>query len=459
MTDFWLNYQRPPLEGRGSVWDKFLRAVLNRRVPGLNIIHAIAGRGAAKTYHSMIAFAHLAFDPQYCGAPFVWSEATDKELDDIFWPKWRALVPGEGTLWHQGPKNRKVIIPGGADIHLMGRMTTTGQNREPFRGPDWIVAVYDEAAHDPTNKAWKTLVLGVRGACKAQKIIITSSTPLLGSWYQHVVQGEGHDPVFYATSFDNPVEDPDAIERAKQDLSPEEYKQEVLGQWVPLGGRAWASAVLDKDWPDGNMHPHVWDPSMPFTLSCDIGNQSAWQIWQHPAIYDDWGRPNGYLDVLVAQYTPNHGNTEQITCDITTNFGKPTHVIVGADVNTDNSATGESSRLVMQSAGWDCPVVWPKPPRDQKWVQYLAMNRLIYNQRKHRQMCISKGLITKEPHHRGLEVVLEADTWPERAIRGEFLPKDKKTKHGNALEDSRDAALYFSIIMHPVDPYKQTSAQ
>lgn len=457
MTDFWLNYKRPE---PGSVWDLFLRAVLNRRIPGLNIVHAVAGRGSGKTYQSLVGFAHLAFMEEYRGAPFVFSESTDSEIDGIFWPKWRRLVPGEGTLWRAGAdgksSNRKVSILNGAEIHLRGRLSTSG--REPFRGPDWIAAMFDEPAQDPTDKAWKTLLPGMRGNFKGQKIVITAGTPILGSWYQQVVQGEGHDPVFYATSFDNPIADREAIERVAKDLSPEEYEQEILGKWVPLGGRAWANAVLDRDWPEGNMHPHVWDPSMPFTLSCDIGNQSSWQIWQHPAIYDDWGRPAGYLDVLVAQYTPNHGNTEQITCDITTSFGKPTHVIVGADVNTDNSATGESSRLVMQSAGWDCTVVWPKPPRDQKWVQYIAMNRIILNKRGHRQLCISKGLITKEPNHRGLEIVLKADTWPERSIRGEFLPKDKKKKHGNALEDSRDAALYFSIVMHPVDPYKQTAS-
>jgi hypothetical protein len=429
-------------------------------VPGINIVHAVAGRGSAKTYHELIAFAHLAFSPEYKGAPFVFSESTDAEIDGIFWPKWRHLVPGEGTLWRAGAdgknSNRKVTVFGGAEIHLRGRLSTTG--REPFRGPDWQVAAFDEPAQDPTDKAWKTLMLGMRGDCKAQKIVITSGTPILGSWYQHVVQGERKDPVFYATTFDNPISDAEAVAQAALGMSQSEYEQEVLGRWVALGGRAWANAVLDKNWPEGNIHPHEWDPSMPFTLSCDIGNQSAWQIWQHPAIFDNWGRSCGSVDVLVAQYTPNHGNTEAITQDISMNYGKPAHVIVGADVNTDNSATGESSALIMQSAGWDCPIIWPRPPHNQKWVQFTAMDRCILNRRGHRQLCISKGLKTIEPNHRGLEVVLVADTWPERAIQGEFLSKDKKTKKGNALEDSRDAALYFCTVMHPVEPSWQTPA-
>ena len=433
----------------GSVWRSFMQAVLTRRNVPVNIVHALAGRGAAKTFFSMVCLFILMTDRRYgyVGEEFTWYGPTTntEDFDDTFLGTWEKLVPEE--LYKINLSRKRIYLPNGSVLKYRGRLATNS-NRDPARGPGGRVVVLDETCKDPTNKAWTKIFGTLRGYQDRARpyIIITASTPVLGSWYQDVVEG-GNDVVFTATSYDNPVANPEVIDKFADQMSEAEVEQEIEGKWVALTSLAWNNANLKDDWPNGNMHPHTFDPSMPFSVWCDLGVQSAWIIVQHPRTHS-----GHYLDVAVAEITPNDGDTDKIGQLINDEYGNGTYpvpslAVVGRDLNTRGVTQNKTSKTVLQNYGW--PVIKPViPPWNDKLSQYQTGKRCLLTRSGHRQFCISRGLEKHFPNHRGLMELFKRDTWPERAIMGEFLPKDKRTKGGQALEDMRDAWMYGCIMTH-----------
>jgi hypothetical protein len=438
---------------------KFLSCALTRRVPGLNICHMMAGRGAGKTFVGCFAIGLSALG-ENAGLPHLWAAPTVGDIYDTFFPVWESLWPQ--SLWSYNQQKKIITLINGTQIFLRGRLVTAG-NREPFRGPSWHFVVFDEARQDPNAKAWKTLVLGVRGGSKKQKTIITTSTPLLG-WYNNMATG-GSDPVIRSTSYDNPISDPDAIERASQDLDERLYQQEVEGKTVALSGVPWETVDLERTWPDGNIHPHKYDPSMPLTLAVDIGRQSAWLLIQHVEELDDLGwRTGRIIDVAVAEYTPSggRGTTDVMADRITRDYKPPDHVISGQDAvysgDTNTDVTAET--VMMRSGGWGCEITPVTGLYARKNIQYNAANRCLLDRTGFRKFCVSEHLECHDRPRtgaRGIREVLLQDQWPDPKKPG-FFDKDKPTRGGEALEDMRDAFLYAMIILNPIKSHMQIGA-
>jgi hypothetical protein len=229
-------------------------------------------------------------------------------------------------------------------------------------------------------------------------------------------------------------------------------EQEHYGKWVQLTGRIWDMALVTKDpedhrydWPSGNMHPHKFDPSLPFTLSVDFGVRSAWLIWQTVPASRMPGSP--LVDVCVGQYTPNFGDTEMIALQVQSDFGIPSRVVCGADANTSYNWQGNrTSMFIMRNIGWDCPIRPITGFSAAKPTQLAVTRGQILNGSGKRTLCVSKHLITKHPNNRGIIEVLNNDSWPKKEKAGELLPKDKDD--GPGYEDIRDAMQYFEIDAH-----------
>ena len=154
------------------------------------------------------------------------------------------------------------------------------------------------------------------------------------------------------------------------------------------------------------------------------------------------------LDVLVAEYVPDHGNARDLVATIDKRYGRPAMVIAGNDVNTRSVGDGTKPSLFF-TAKW--PGVHIKTPQGydiDKEIQHWQAQSMICNAYDQRRVCISKHL-ESDARGRGIMDVIRLDSWPEGVLRsGTFFEKDKSTG-GVGIEDSRDAWLYYIVCQHP----------
>jgi len=433
----------PPHEKQLEFLEKF-----RRQQPGVAVTHYVGGRGSGKTLIACLALLESCTTFNV-GLPHLWTSPTYPDCRDTFLRTWESLVPAELYTLNKNDMTIHIHNTGGSLVDIRSRQVTNGK-REAFRGPTYAGAVLDEPRQDSDNTAWSNIRATVRHPGAHQKWMITSSTPRMNWYYDLVVEGKA--PAIYGSSYDNVYLDRDFIEGLAGDLSPQMAQQEIYAEWVSLSDRIWPNVNLDEEWPNGNMHPHMWDPSLPFTLAGDIGLKSAWLIIQHV---------DG-VDVAVGEYTPGRQGTEQTLNRIEEDYGIPSRVIVGSDWNTGSVQNGASHALYFRSRGW-ANRVQPVPPGTiyaRKDYQYTAANRLILNSRDERKFCISQHLRSHDPEYKcGIRELFLRDTWPDKVIRyGEFLPKDKTEKGTSALEDIRDCFMYFCMMTHPIRSVKQPLA-
>jgi len=424
--------------------------LIKRSQPGVATTHFVGGRGSSKTTSVVLGIFESGVTYNK-GLPHLWTSPTYRDCMDTFVRTWQDIVPDELYTFNRNDMTIHIHDTGvpGTVVDVRSRQVTNGK-RESFRGPTYAVAVVDEPRQDPDKTAWNNIYATLRHPKAAQKWIVSSSTPRMNWYYDLVVDGGA--PTIYATSYDNPFIDENWIDGLAGDLSPQMAQQEIYAEWVSLSDRIWPNVNLDEEWPRGNIHPHMWDPSLPFTLAGDIGLKSAWLIIQHV---------DG-IDVAVGEYTPGRQDTEQTLNRIEADYGIPSRVIVGSDWNTGSVVNGASHALYFRSRGW-ANRVQPVPPGTiyaRKDYQYTASNRLILNSREERKFCISQHLRSHDPEYKcGIRELFLRDTWPDKVMRsGEFLPKDKTEKGTAALEDMRDCFMYFCMMTHPIRSVKQPLA-
>jgi hypothetical protein len=418
------------------------------------VVHYVGGRGSAKTASLLMGLVESAHNIN-SGLLHLWTSPTVKDVYDTFIPMWTENVPAR--RWKLNKSKNILFYNNGRDItqiNLRGRDVFNSQKDAFSRGPNYAAAFFDEPCIDKTNAAWLTMYPSVRHPEARRLMIGTGSTPKLGWYHELVVNGveDGRSYAVYGESFDNPHVKRKVVERFLAELDPKRAEQEVYARWVALGNQIWDNANLLEDWPNGNLHEHEWNRGIPFTLSLDLGARSGWIIIQ--TIEAFYGGPN--IDVAVAQYTPNHGDTESVARDILANYGQPMRVIMGADANTGAYMTdGRTATQLMRNLGIMCPIrpVSPGSVYYGKDIQYWSAKRTIGNHYGNRIFCISKKIRThmneSNVPNRGIREVLSQDTWPEKSNRsGSYLPKGSDDPIG--LEHIRDAFLYFSVDVHPV---------
>jgi hypothetical protein len=162
---------------------------------------------------------------------------------------------------------------------------------------------------------------------------------------------------------------------------------------------------------------------------------------------------DGLLDVVVAEYLPDDGDSQKIINQIDADYGRPERVFVGADLHTRSIVDGSTSSYAFRQVwGGSVPVLPITGGLADKEIQYQVAKSRLLNALGERRFCISERLRQyPERSPRGIRTMLTADQWPSgRSIRvGEALPKDKRTSGKAALEDVRDAWLYYCVGMHP----------
>lgn len=419
---------------------------IDRSGEGTTRSHFVGGRGSAKTTAGILLAlkSALVWNP---GLPGMWTEPTYQLTTDVFLREWHKVVPRELFSW-DGSK-RKIRMINGSEIDVRSR-NVDNPAKEMSKGPNLAWTVDDESANRFSPDRYWDIDAAIRHPQAGARFHDTLSTPQMNEYYA-LCHSPGHN-IVEATSYDNPFLDRRFAEDLAANLDPQRAQQEIYGRWVALSGRIWDVAVLDKEWPHGNIHPHAWDPGLPYTLACDLGVQSAWLVIQRVparlgAISDD-----GMVDVIVAQYLPDDGDTESVVRQIDADYGVPQRVLIGADVNTRSLVDGATSSFVFRRIWGGLPVIPITGTHADKDLQYQVAKGRLLNVLGQRRCCVSAKLRSyPERTPRGIRQLWEADQWASgRQIRvGESMPKDKRSAGKAALEDVRDAWLYGMIGLHP----------
>jgi hypothetical protein len=415
---------------------------IDRSQPGTTRSHYVGGRGSAKTTSGILLALKSAIEWNP-GLPGLWTEPTYGLCQRVFLREWAKIVPKE--LWTYKKSESKIILKNGSEIDVVSR-NVDNPGREISKGPNYAWAIDDEAANKfDADKYWD-IDAAVRHPSARHRFHDTLSTPQMGEYYT-LCHSHFHNQI-NATSFDNPFLDRDFASSLASSLDPQRARQEIYGEWIALSGRIWDVADATRQWPHGNLHPHTWQPSRPYILGCDLGVQSAWLIIQQvtePGMREP-------IDVIVAEYLPNDGDTQSVLRQIHADYGMPSRVFVGADVNTRSLVDGGTAAYAMRRQWGGLPVIPITGTIANKDLQYQISKGRLLNAQGQRRCCVSSGLRTyPERSPRGIRALWQADQWPSgRQIRvGELLPKDKRTAGKAALEDVRDAWLYAMIGMHP----------
>ncbi len=401
------------------------------RVPGVLVVHAVAGRGGGKTIAGILWMLAACLDYNK-GCQHLWTAPTYRMLADIFIPAWRAIVPS--WLYTLNLSEMRIDFINGSVIRLRSR-----EHPDRLRGPSYAGVFHDEIAMDRSRYAWDVVMANIRqqpGPQAGQLFCATITTPRLG-WHQLMVQGSDA-PVTKWTSLDNPWASKVSIEQMKAQFGPAMYAQEVLADWVAQAGRIWP-AFSDELYPAGNIWPRGHNRKDGYILACDLGTNSSWLIVQ----------TQGDVDVVTAEYTPgNRAGPAHVLQRINAEYGAPFKVIVGSDV--DSRWVGDTSKtprvFFRQMWGEGVPVTSPTGSSTDKEIQRHVLEGRIFNTDGDRRLCVSKDLVSHDAEQqqdkRGILEVMRQDQWPDDPRSSEGMPKD------GWLEHTRDAALYYCIKQH-----------
>jgi hypothetical protein len=370
---------------------------------------------------------------------------TYRTLKDVFIQTWCDTVPPE--LYSIKWGDMTIELVNGSKILLRSRhVDNPNRGKDANRGLDVNWVIDDEAARGYDAEQYSNMLACIRRPGNLRFYACTT-TPLLNE-YHDLATSDGHT-VVYSSSRDNPHLPEGWVDDLASQMSPQQAEREIDGRWVALEGLVWGTWD-DSIWPEGNIHEHTFSAKLPWYLFLDLGVGNGAYVAAQRVDATHRGRRlfDGGVWVVVAELTPLHdGSASRAFQRLLDNFGRPSKVVAGSDINTRASTDGKTAMyFVRQAFGGAVPVVPVQGWIADKQIQY---NRLLYMMAAatgERRLCVSKNLISLDGDAgRGVMQLVKQDTWPERAgkARGVFLEKDGR------LEHIRDALLYGAVHVSP----------
>jgi hypothetical protein len=274
---------------------------------------------------------------------------------------------------------------------------------------------------------------------------LSITTPRPG-WYAQLLRASNDDKIRWS-SYDNTYISKAVFDGFSVDMTEDERRQEIFAEHVSLAGLVW-SEYRDAPAPAGNRHPHKFDPRQPWSLACDIGNRSAWLVMQTVA------SSSGPVDVIVAEYQPDHGDTTAMIDRISRDYGYPSTVVAGSDASDAHRSiqTGIPHAVLFRQAWPGARILWPTGNNVSKERQvWHAKARVCHPRSKARLLCVSDHLVSHDKgKRRGVLEMFEQDSWPEAGeTGGAALVRKDKARNPQSYEDTRDALLYAMVCLHP----------
>jgi hypothetical protein len=430
---------------------------------GLQRINYFGGRGCAKTTTGALDMFQVAMECP--GHRTFWSAPLAGDID-------RVILKELSFIFKHAPETYKVINGqngyryikwfNGHETDLIARQIKN-RNAKIALGGNYIGGWHDEPAYGYDQDKMNDVQAAIRDKRGPYRFVSMMGTPLMNGLYTYA-----HMPGcenFYATSFDNPHILHEDIQSWEASMSKEAWEQEVLGRWIQQGGRIWKH-FAEKPWPEGNIVEDLdFDPNRGWILSIDAGPaSSALQIIQfYEPVHKGQALFSGKLPVVVSEMVCNDillsealEEVIRVYCQGDPDNNAPEYVCIGSDVNHRGLDNDPISKLFVE-LGW--PHRYPKGKLSSKELQRQVCSSLILNQSGERRFAVSakrdgNGVYQINQQHygrgksRGILQVMRNDTFPDPQSH-EVFRKDKAQAGVNAIEDDRDAMLYWMILTYP----------
>ena len=421
--------------------------------PGITHANLLGGWGGAKTYGGMF-LAIKAMNDFLPGKTGMFTEPTNRKLDDIFLPLWYDVVPSELYHHHQ-TKNIITWLPTDAKMFLRSRnVDNPAKSKDILAGISVLYwAINDEMGERCNKKTYQQIDARLRKAPKPggkdYRFNVTTSTPTLGD-YKEITSRPDHINIV-STSWDNPYLADNWANEMAENMTEREVEMLLKGRFVAQSGMMWPK-WSNEDWPNGNAHYHTYDPMKGWHLAVDLGvASSAWFViqavdpidptfgellWDHDPVW-----------VVVAEYMAmRDGAVDTVLPIILQDYDrrKLRTVSVGGDVTSRGHGSSETPEYFIREHCGNVDIRTPS-----KWVRGLTdihISRLSYgicNSAGERRFCVSKDLHSvpsRREHNRGIHEMMEQDQWPD-----DGGAKNLNQAIHTPLSHARDALRYFAV--------------
>jgi len=434
----------PPFESQCDL----IREIL---APRDNILQrdVTAGRGYGKTLVAIvIAAMALSSSGNEVG---LFMEPTYQRLTKVFLNFWKKIIPRE--LYELNQRKQLIEWINGAQLwYQLRNITGSDIAREDSTvGTNTTFVVSDEEGLGSNKIFYDSTLATIRGQSN-HRFYLTISTARAGE-YHRLVTSPGHKLSVH-TSFENPYLPDDYISTLKQNMGDDQYRREILSEFVSLTGRIWRE-WSNNDWPYGNTHPWKYSKDRPYWLFCDIGSAtgSFVIVQQVDALHAGMGDIYDGLPVWVAcaDLCPRDGaDVSRSFQKIKREYGIPVCVVAGRDMNRRGSGSGKTaSYFAQQVFGQSVRLKTVSEHAHDRQIQYDLLSALICNTGKQRRFCISKDFVSLDTEsRRGVREMVLEDVWlPEEKRREkDTLPKNRSVR----VSHVRDALLMgAAAIMSP----------
>jgi hypothetical protein len=413
-------------------------------------IDLCCGRGFGKTVLAILAAVKaLSIDGEQVG---LFLEPDRDSIDQIFLPNWEEIVPAE--LYHHNSTQKKITWINGSVLYY-GLRNVTGsvsQRRNKYRGRNLNWVIDDEAAIACDRLQYSNTLGAIRRKGDV-RFYFTISTPQLGE-YRQLITSKGHT-LFRGTSADNPYLPEDYISTLTEDMSADQIRREVYGEFISLEGRIWKEADMQNSWPNGTMNDE-WDSfreGQPWWLLCDLGSATGAYVvvQQMPPMFRGQRIYDKPVWVAVADFCPvSDASAGRAFSLLKEHYGTPIGVTAGADVETRAITDGSTVSYFVQQAFGNVPIYPCNESVFNKQIQGDVFSGLIKRGKDGaRRFTVARNFNQLDPDsRRGVLQVLEEDEYPEQG-KGQF---DQPFPKGNQfpLCHARDALLMgFSQLSPP----------
>ena len=418
---------------------------------GIQRINFHGGRGSGKSIAGVMDMVNVAMVEAPNSRTF-WSEQKNEDIDRILITTLEEVVPsGLYKIISKKSGYRFIKWKSGHVTDLLS-LYTDNKKKRPGLGGNVIGGWMDELATGFNQRKVSDIVNSIRQRGAPYYFLSTLSTPLPNG-YQAMCEQEGAINI-KSSSYDNPHLDKGAIDSMVSLMSPDQVKQEIFGEFVPVGGRIW-KYFIDDIYPKGNLVPGLlFNYNQPWYLSVDLGgNQGSAGIWQ------EW---NGKL-VLLEEYLTNRMDFNELLDDVIKDkcygqpsLNKPAMVWIGHDVNSIGSIIKTTAAMLLSKLDWEWS--YPVRPNDSKEIQKTHFNNLLY--RKEVLFSVKSSfdgryVLNKTVYGVGQKRsaldVMRNDTYSEK--RDAIFNKDKDVNGVHALEDTRDMMLYAGVLWHTPEDF------
>lgn len=424
----------------------------------------VCGRGFGKSlFCILVACITLSSGSDVIG---LFLEPDWKRVVRVFLKKWFQHVPHELYTINKGEQCITWIT---GSLLFYGARNITGnysQAEDAQVGQDTTFVIDDEAALRCSYAMYTNNLATVR-VPGPYRFYLTASTPRVGA-YKRLVTSKGHI-MFRGKSEDNPYLPENYVEQLRVNMSAEQARRELGGEFISLEGRIWKTAKYEPydasksekensefSWPKGNrddIHTQ-FDPSKPWWLFCDLGGATgAYVVVQkRPAVYRNYELFRGDVWVAVAEFCPTvDASASRVFQVLKEHFGTPIAVTAGRDVHTTNSGGGKTVAYFAFQIWGSVGVIPVDETVFSKQIQYDRLSYMMQSADGHRRFTIARDFVSLEPEsRRGVREMINEDEWPPEEQRrpSDFLPKNRD----NIVQHTRDALLMGTVaIMAPPD--------